>query len=82
LYESQYFKVDQALQVLRHKVFEESPSFPLEKEEDEWTTPLHKLQGCYNINAVEDDDPRNLNITETEGQRDIEGPGVELPFIG
>jgi hypothetical protein len=40
------------------------------------------LQGCYNINADEDDDPRNVNITETEGQRDIEGPGFELPFIG
>jgi hypothetical protein len=40
------------------------------------------LQGCYNINADEADDPRNVNITKTEGQRDIEGLGVELPFIG
>jgi hypothetical protein len=23
-----------------------------------------------------------VNITKTEGQRDVEGPGVELPFIG
>jgi hypothetical protein len=23
-----------------------------------------------------------VNITETEGQRNVEGPGVELPFIG
>jgi hypothetical protein len=23
-----------------------------------------------------------VNITETEGQRDIEGLGIELPFIG
>ena len=30
----------------------------------------------------EDDDPRKVNIVETEGQRDVEGPGVELPFIG
>jgi hypothetical protein len=43
---------------------------------------FRKLQGCYNINVDEDDDPRKVNITETEGQRDIEGPGVELPFIG
>jgi hypothetical protein len=28
------------------------------------------------------DDPRNVNIEETKGQRDIEGLGVELPFIG
>jgi hypothetical protein len=23
-----------------------------------------------------------VNIIETKGQRDVEGPGVELPFIG
>jgi hypothetical protein len=52
------------------------------QEEDEWTTPLQKLQGCYNINADEDDDPRKVNITETEGQLDVEEPIFELPFIG
>jgi hypothetical protein len=54
----------------------------LEQEEDKWTAPLHKLQGCYNINTDEDDDPRNVNIAETKGQRNIEGLGVELHFIG
>ena len=54
----------------------------MEQEEDEWTTPLQKLQSYYNINADEDDDPRKVNIAETEDQRDVEGPGVELPFIG
>jgi hypothetical protein len=53
----------------------------MEQEEDEWTAPLQKLQGCYNINPYEDDDPMNVNIAETEGWRDVEGPGVELPFI-
>jgi hypothetical protein len=54
----------------------------LEQKEDEWTAPLQKLQGCYNINVDEDDDPRKVNIAETKGQRDVEGPGDELPFIG
>ena len=27
-------------------------------------------------------DPRNVYIVETEGKRDIEGPRIELPFIG
>jgi hypothetical protein len=67
---------------VRQKLFEEASSLPLEQEEDEWTMPLQKLQSCYNINVDEDDDPRKVNITETEGQRDVEGPGVELPFIG
>ena len=54
----------------------------MDQEEDEWTAPLQKLQGCYNINVDEDDDPRKINTTETEVQRDVEGPGVQLPFIG
>jgi hypothetical protein len=67
LFESQYPTIDKYLQVVRHKVFEEEPNLPLEQEEYEWTTPLQKLQGCYNINVDEDDDPRNVNIAETEG---------------
>jgi hypothetical protein len=38
--ESQYPRVDQALQVVRKKVFKEAPNLSLEQEEDEWTTPL------------------------------------------
>jgi hypothetical protein len=40
------------------------------------------MQGYYDINDDEDDDPMNVNIAETGGQKYIEGPGVELPFIG
>jgi hypothetical protein len=79
---SQYPSLDQDLQFVRHKFFEEAPSLLVEQEEDEWIGHLQKLQGCYYINADEDDDPRNVNITKTKGQRHVEGPGVELPFIG
>ena len=82
LFEIRYPSVDQALQIVIQKVFKEASNLPLEQEENEWTVPLQKLQGCYNINANEDDDLRKVNIAETEGQRDVEGPGVELPFIG
>jgi hypothetical protein len=67
LFESEYPSVDQSLQFVRQKFFEEAPNLPLDQEEDEWTTPLKKLQGCYNINADRDDDHRNVNIVETEG---------------
>jgi hypothetical protein len=67
LFESQYPTVDQVLQIIRQKVSEEATSLPLEQEEDEWTAPLQKLQGCYNINVDEDDDPRKVNIIETKG---------------
>jgi hypothetical protein len=70
------------LHIIRQNTFKEESNLPLEKEEDEWTVPLQKLQGCYNINIDEDDDPRKVNITKTEGQSDVEGPGFELPFIG
>jgi hypothetical protein len=65
LFESQYHSVDQALQIVRQKLFYEASSLPLEQDEDEWIAPLQKLQGCYNINVDEDDDPRKVNITET-----------------
>jgi hypothetical protein len=81
LFESEYPLVDQALHIVRHKVFEEAYSLPMEQEEDEWTVPLQKLQTFYNINADDDDDLRKVNIVETKGQRDVEGPRVELPFI-
>jgi hypothetical protein len=35
LFESQYPMVDQNLQVVRQKVFEDAPNLPLEQEEDE-----------------------------------------------
>jgi hypothetical protein len=82
LFESEFLSVYQALKIVRQKVFKEASSLHLDQEEDEWTTPFHKLQGCYNINADKDDDPRKVNIAETEGLRDVERPGVELSFIG
>jgi hypothetical protein len=63
LFEIQYPPVDEALQVVIQNVLEEAPDLPLDQEEDEWTTPLQKLQGYYNINVDEDNDPRNVNIT-------------------
>jgi hypothetical protein len=40
LFDSQYPLVDQELQIVRQKIFEEASSTPLEQEEDEWTVPL------------------------------------------
>jgi hypothetical protein len=39
LFESQHPLVDQALQVVGHKLFEEAPSLPMDQEEYEWTAP-------------------------------------------
>jgi hypothetical protein len=40
LFESQYPLVDQELQIVRQKEFEDASSLPLEEEQDEWTMPL------------------------------------------
>jgi hypothetical protein len=40
LFEIQYPTVDQDLQIMRQKVFEEAPNIPFTQEGDEWTTPL------------------------------------------
>jgi hypothetical protein len=63
LFEIQFPSVDKALHIVRQKVFKEASNLPLEQEEDKWIAPLQKLQGCYNINVDEDDDPRKVNIT-------------------
>ena len=40
LFESEFPSVDQALHMVRQKVFKEASGLPLEQEEDEWTVPL------------------------------------------
>ena len=36
---------------------------------------------CYNFTISEDDDPRNINIPESEGSRAVAGPTLECPEI-
>jgi hypothetical protein len=43
---------------------------------------MNALRFSRNCKADEDNDPRKVNIAKIEGQRDLEGPRVELPFIG
>ena len=43
-----------------------------------WVTQLSCALECYNVNLEEDDkDPRNINIPEMEGCREIRGPSIE-----
>jgi hypothetical protein len=43
LFESQYPTVDQDLHIVRQIFFEEAPTLPVEKEEDEWNAPLQNV---------------------------------------
>ena len=31
---------------------------------------------CYNLTGEPDDDPTNINITKSEGTREVEGSGI------
>jgi hypothetical protein len=40
---------------------------------------VHELLECYNVAKEEqdDEDPRNIQVLETEGERVVEGPELE-----
>ena len=50
----------------------------------EWAIQLEEALECYNFTSEpedEDEDPRNTNIPESEGTRDVKGPQLEIPAI-
>jgi len=58
------------------------PQEPMEVLQLEWAAQLSYTLECCNINVEEDDeDPRNINISETEGCCEIQGPSIEDPDI-
>jgi len=47
-----------------------------------WETQLSHALECYNVQVEEDDDdPRNINIPEMEGCREVQGTSIEDPDI-
>lgn len=48
----------------------------------DWSMQLKHVLGCYDVILEEfDEDPRNINIPESEEQHEVEGPSVEIPDI-
>jgi len=48
----------------------------------EWETQLNSVLECYNVNIKEDnEDLWKVNILETEGYREVQGPLIEYPDI-
>ena len=43
---------------------------------------MYRVPQDSSSSESEDDDPRDVKNLETEGKRDIEGLGIELPFVG
>ena len=53
---------------------------PIHTQPD-WTVQIENARECYNFTIDEDDDPRNINIPESEGSRVVAGPILECPKI-
>ena len=81
-FEYEYPGVDQSLQVIKSKIFEDCTiSVPAQPE---WDIQLEEALECYNFTSElgdEDEDPRNTNIPDSEGTRDVWGPQLEIPAI-
>ena len=74
-FESEYLNVDQALDIIKIKIFEDcTPSVPAQPD---WAIQLEHALECYNFAAEpndEDENPRRVNILESQGTRDVDGP--------
>ena len=81
-FESEYPSVDQALDIIKSKIFEDY-TLSVQTQPD-WSIQLKDALECYNFEAKledEDEDPHNTNIPESEGTHDVEGPQLEIPAI-
>ena len=69
--QSEYPLVDDALELLHIRVADDP--LPISIQTD-WTAQTENPKECYNFTIEEDDDPRNINILESEGSRAVAGP--------
>jgi len=80
-FEDGFKSIDKVLQEFRAATFR-IPQDPLDFIHPDSSTQLHHALECYNVTAEEDDkDPRNINILEVEGHREVEGLQIENPDI-
>ena len=78
-FDSEYPKIDDALGMIKTKVFEDGP-LPLYNQPD-LAAQLENALECYNLVADEEEEPCNMNIPESEGSYEVQGPKLEIPEI-
>ena len=78
-FELEYPKIDDALGVIRTKIFEDGP-FPLDNQLG-WVAQLEHVLECYKLAEEEEDEPHNTNIPESKGSCEVQGPKLKLPKI-
>ena len=78
-FDSEYPEIDDDLEVIRMKIFEDGP-FPLYNK-PECVVQLENALECYNLAADEDEEPHNVNILESERSCEVQGPKLEIHEI-
>ena len=79
-FESEYLEIDDALEVIKIKLFDDCP-LPIFNQSD-WAAQIENAVECYNFVAdEEEEDPHNANILALEGSQDFQGLKLELPEI-
>jgi hypothetical protein len=72
--------IDSTLKQIRGVIFIKEPEVELMTEDQQQNRQTVKeLLSCYHVQeeAPDEDDPRNIQITEVEGEREVEGPPLE-----
>jgi hypothetical protein len=76
--------MDSALKQIRGVIFVDELEVELMKEyQQQNRQTIKELLSCYHVQeeAPDEDDPHNIHITEVEGEREVEGPSLELEFF-
>jgi hypothetical protein len=71
---SEYPLVDDALELIHLKIAEDP--LPIYTHPD-WTAQIENAKECYNFTIEEDENPRDINILESEGSSAVVGPPLE-----
>jgi hypothetical protein len=80
-FEHEYPSIDETLQAIQSKIFLEEGTMDVVSvcSAHGFNINVHELLECYNVAKEEqdEDDPRNVQVLETEGERVVEGPELE-----
>ncbi len=70
--------LDTAIRLIHTKVFDDKD---IVEYQPDWKEQEANAVECYNLAIDEEDDPRNINIPESEGHCEVHGPEIELPKV-
>jgi hypothetical protein len=76
--------IDAALKWIKNVIFIEESEVEAIIEVQQWNKQIVKdLLSCYHVQeeALDEDDPRDIQIEEFKGKRDVEGPPLESEVI-